>query len=71
MKSFTTTAAFLLLAAAAYFSGTTIASAQVPPHAPGAICATPNFWCWAAVYGAVGTQCSCPTASGYVTGTYI
>ena len=71
MKSFTTTAAFLLLAAAMYLSGVTVASAQIPEHAPGTICATPSFWCWAQIPGVVGLQCACPSVNGSVLGVYL
>ena len=47
------------------------ALAEIPAHPPGAICSTPDFWCWAAVYGQIGTQCTCPTANGFVYGIYI
>jgi hypothetical protein len=43
--------------------------AQVPPHAPGTICYTPDFWCWAPVPGAPGAPCQCPTQYGWVWGT--
>lgn len=45
-----------------------IASAQVPPHTPGTICFTPNFWCWAPQPGLPGSTCACPTESGWVEG---
>lgn len=51
------------------FAGT--ASAQVPPHADGSICATPTFWCWAVTSGSVGAPCVCPAAGGLVSGYYI
>lgn len=35
------------------------ARAQVPPHAPGTICFTPSFWCWASQPGAPGRPCTC------------
>ncbi|MEW9804563.1 hypothetical protein [Mesorhizobium marinum] len=43
--------------------------AQVPPHAPGTICFTPNFWCWAEWPGPPGAPCGCPGPYGYVPGT--
>lgn len=44
------------------------ASAQVPPHAPGTICFTPSFWCWAQQPGPVGAFCGCYTSSGFTPG---
>lgn len=61
----------LLLVAAMEAVLPTSSLAQVPPHAPGAICATPSFWCWASVPGPVGAPCSCPSSNGYVAGSYI
>lgn len=43
-------------------------AAQVPPHTPGTICFTPNFWCWAPEPGPPGRDCACPTQSGWVGG---
>jgi len=45
-----------------------IALAQVPPHAPGTICLTPTFWCWANPPGPPGAQCGCYTSYGFVPG---
>ena len=42
--------------------------AQVPPHAPGTICYTPQFWCWAKQPGPPGGVCYCPSAYGWVPG---
>ena len=44
------------------------AMAQVPPHAPGTICSTPAFWCWAQPAGPPGATCFCPTPQGPVRG---
>lgn len=55
--------AALSLAAAAY--------AQVPPHSPGTICQTPEYWCWAAQPGAPGDPCGCATPWGWQDGTLI
>ena len=44
------------------------AMAQVPPHAPGTMCYTPHFWCWAQPPGPPGTPCACPTPYGWVQG---
>jgi len=44
------------------------ALAQVPPHAPGTICFTPYFWCWAQPPGPSGTSCGCPSNQGWVQG---
>jgi hypothetical protein len=44
------------------------ADAQVPPHAPGTICFTQKFWCWAQPPGPPGSSCSCPTKWGWVAG---
>jgi len=42
--------------------------AQVPPHRPGTICFTPQFWCSAQPPGPVGSPCACPTPYGWVAG---
>jgi len=42
---------------------------QVPAHAPGSICFTQNFWCWAQPPGIPGTPCGCPSPFGFVPGT--
>ncbi|MDB5945479.1 MAG: hypothetical protein JWQ33_505 [Ramlibacter sp.] len=47
------------------------AVAQVPPHAPGSVCATPQFWCWALYVGPPGTQCACRSRYGWVAGILI
>jgi len=44
------------------------AFAQVPPHQPGTICFTPQFWCWAPQPGPPGAPCSCPSPYGWVPG---
>ncbi|SEP96794.1 hypothetical protein SAMN05428969_1332 [Devosia sp. YR412] len=41
--------------------------AQVP-HVPGAICRTPEFWCWADPPGYPGTPCVCPSPTGPTSG---
>ena len=46
----------------------TAAMAEVPPHAPGTICYTPQFWCWAQPSGPPGSPCACPTPYGWVQG---
>jgi len=46
----------------------TDAFAQVPPHAPGTICFTRTFWCWAQPPGPPGYSCGCPTPYGIVPG---
>jgi hypothetical protein len=43
--------------------------AEVPPHQPGTVCYTPQFWCWAQPPGPSGTPCVCPTPYGWVSGT--
>lgn len=40
------------------------AFAQVPPHAPGTVCFTPQFWCWAQPPGPPGYPCGCPAPGG-------
>lgn len=47
-----------------------LALAQVPPHRPGTICFTPQFWCWANPPGNPGNDCYCPTPYGLVKGRY-
>lgn len=44
------------------------AAAQIPPHYPGTICFTPQFWCWAQQPGPPGTACMCPSPFGFVPG---
>ena len=44
--------------------------AQMPPHPPGSICRTPQFWCWINPPGPVGQVCTCPTPYGPVRGVY-
>lgn len=51
---------------AAAVQGTALA--QVPPHAPGTICLTPSFWCWASPPGPPGGACWCPSPYGWVAG---
>ena len=60
--------AILLCAGVAWASMTTPALAQVPPHAPGTICFTPSFWCWAQWPGPPGAPCGCPGPYGFVQG---
>lgn len=48
---------------------TSLAFAQVPPHRPGSICFTPQFWCWANPPGPPGAACTCRTPFGPVQGT--
>jgi hypothetical protein len=45
-----------------------IAFAQVPPHPPGTICFTKQFWCWANPPGPAGNQCACPSPYGWIPG---
>lgn len=47
---------------------TSPALAQVPPHAPGTICFTSSFWCWAYPPGPPGYPCGCPSPQGWVQG---
>jgi hypothetical protein len=60
----------LLLAGAALLLGLRddVAHAQVPPHVPGTVCYTPNFWCWANPPGPPGTPCVCQAPTGYYGG---
>ncbi len=44
------------------------AFAQVPPHPPGTICFTPQFWCWVQSAGTPGASCACFTPLGWVKG---
>ena len=41
---------------------------QPPPHTPGTVCYTPQFWCWAQPPGQPGSSCACPTPYGWVSG---
>ena len=45
-----------------------VAWAQIPAHAPGAICNTPSGWCWARPPGLPGAPCNCPVGEGSVQG---
>jgi hypothetical protein len=47
------------------------ATAQIPPHAPGSICRTPQFWCWHNPPGPVNDTCFCPSPYGTVRGKLI
>lgn len=47
---------------------TTAAFADVPPHPPGTVCYTPQFWRWAQPPGPPGYPCACSTSYGYVPG---
>lgn len=58
----------LLCAGIAWACLTRPALAQVPPHAPGTICFTPTFWCWAYPPGPPGYPCSCYSPGGWVGG---
>jgi hypothetical protein len=42
--------------------------AQVPPHQPGTLCFTPQFWCFANPPGPPNTACACATRFGPVNG---
>ena len=42
--------------------------AQVPPHKPGTICFTQQFWCWAQPPGTPRGPCSCQGPFGRVPG---
>ncbi len=48
--------------------GVPIAFAQVPPHTPGEICFTPDFWCWADYPGPPGEYCECEWEGSYYPG---
>ncbi len=65
-KSFRTLCAMLLVAEMLLCAPAALA--QVPPHDPGTICFTPNFWCWANPPGRPGNACSCPSPYGAVRG---
>lgn len=45
-----------------------LAFAQVPPHQPGTICFTRQFWCWANPPGEPGKGCACSSPYGWVPG---
>lgn len=44
------------------------AFAQVPPHVPGSICFTPQFWCWVNPPGVPRSSCSCRSPYGSIGG---
>lgn len=57
-----------LLAALGLTAWRAEAQMGLPPHAPGTICLTPTFWCWAIQPGPPGMPCVCPVPGGYVAG---
>jgi hypothetical protein len=57
---------FLLPLILAALSGS--AEAQVPPHQPGTICFTPQFWCWMQFPSYPGQICYCASPYGPVQG---
>ena len=63
-------AVFLVLAVAiAVLIGLSAsARAQVPPHYPGAVCFTPNFWCWLSPPQPPNSACYCSSPYGNVQG---
>jgi hypothetical protein len=65
MRGFTILACLMVLAAVLIWR---VAEAQVPPHAPGTVCYTPYFWCWAQPPGPPGLACVCPSPRGLVGG---
>jgi hypothetical protein len=67
MKPSTRIAVAMVAAAAALFA-TPEPFAQVPPHMPGTICFTPQFWCWSSPPGPPGGVCFCPSPFGWVEG---
>lgn len=56
----------ILFALPLLFGGSAIS--QVPPHQPGTICFTPQFWCWLPYPVYPGTACFCATPYGPVRG---
>lgn len=56
----------ILLLAIAALVGPSMAVAQVPPHVPGEICFTPNYWCWSRPPGRPGDPCVCTLTDGSV-----
>ena len=61
---------FVLLLVSASIWPIGLADAQIPPHEPGTICLTPDFWCWADQQGIPGEFCTCPGSDGPVDGVY-
>ena len=59
------------LVLAVLLSGAWPASAQIPRHTPGTICATPKFWCWARYPGPPGTKCACSSQAGWQQGVLV
>ncbi|MEY4752245.1 MAG: hypothetical protein RIQ60_4459 [Pseudomonadota bacterium] len=57
-----------VLLALPLFAAPLLAVAQMPPHAPGTVCVTPSFWCWASQPGEPGGACTCPSPYGPVKG---
>jgi hypothetical protein len=58
----------IAVACCALLGGSERANAQMPPHYPGSICGTPQFWCWAPQPGYPGTICFCPSPNGWIQG---
>jgi hypothetical protein len=61
-------AVFSALVVLLFAGSAVVAQGRVPPHAPGSLCFTPQFWCYAQPPGRVGTPCACPTPYGWVAG---
>jgi hypothetical protein len=59
---------FIAIAALAITFAATISNGQVPPHRPGSVCYTPQFWCWWNPPGQPGAACACPSPYGRVMG---
>jgi hypothetical protein len=58
---------FSLVLVASLLAGDNVI-AQIPPHPPGTICFTPNFWCWAQPPGPPNSPCVCVTQQGLAQG---
>jgi len=58
----------LFLIAGGTFSASLALAQGVPAHAPGTVCYTPQFWCWAQPPGPPGSPCVCPSPYGFVGG---
>jgi hypothetical protein len=71
LKSYVTRGMLVALGACSAILSSEDAGAQVPPHSPGTVCATPQFWCWAPQPGYPGTVCCCPSPYGWIQGVLI
>ena len=58
----------LLAALVTALAAASLAQEGLPDHAPGTICLTEQFWCWAQPPGTPGYPCVCQTPTGPIQG---